>query len=347
MAQIAIVGEAWGREEEKARAPFVGGSGYELTKMLKEAGIHRADCFLTNVFNLHPPSNDLSFLCGPKVQAIPGYPKLLRGRDKSHNYYTGDYVRRNFLPELERLSDELIEADPNIVVALGNTALWALTGKTTISKLRGATVLSTHCAAGFKVLPTYHPAAVLRQWNLRPIAVIDFQKSLRESEFGDIRRPIREIWIEPTLEDIYEFHRSFIEGVPLISVDIETSGRSITCLGIAPSRSRAIVIPFYSRKGLGRNYWSTAKLEREVWGYISELLGDPSQGKLFQNGMYDIAFLWRAMGIKVANAMEDTMLLHYSLQPESLKGLGFLGSVYTDEGSWKDMRKFKGTKRDD
>jgi hypothetical protein len=42
------------------------------------------------------------------------------------------------------------------------------------------------------------------------------------------------------------------------------------------------------------------------------------------------------------------MLLHYSLQPESLKSLGFLGSIYCDEGNWKDMRTFKkGLKRDD
>jgi DNA polymerase len=347
MTDIFIIGESWGVEEEKQRTAFVGGSGYELTKMLKEAGIHRADCHLTNVFNLHPPSNDLSFLCGPRDKAIPGYPKLLRGNDKSFSHYTGDYVREEFRPELERLSDELIEVDPNVVATLGNTALWALTGRTTISKSRGSTVISTHCASGFKILPTYHPAAVLRQWNLRPITIIDFQKALRESTHPEIIRPIREIWIEPTLEDIYEFHRLYIEGVPLISVDIETSGRHITCLGIGASSTRAIVIPFRDGKRLGRNYWPSAELEREVWGYIRELLGNPSQGKLFQNGLYDVAFLYRAMGIVTRGASEDTMLLHYSLQPESLKGLGFLGSVYTDEGSWKDMRKFKGIKRDD
>jgi uracil-DNA glycosylase family 4 len=54
MTSIAIVGEAWGEQEERARAPFVGASGYELTRMLDEAGIRRADCFLTNVFNLRP-----------------------------------------------------------------------------------------------------------------------------------------------------------------------------------------------------------------------------------------------------------------------------------------------------
>jgi uracil-DNA glycosylase len=347
MTVIMFVGEAWGAEEAKQRTPFCGGSGYELTKMLSEAGIRRADCYLTNVFNLHPPGNDLSFFCGPKDKALPGYPKLLRGNAKDFSHYTGDYVREEFAPELERLSNELIEVDPNVVVALGNTALWALTGKTAISKLRGSTTTSSLTATGFKVLPTYHPAAVLRQWNLRPVVVVDLQKALRDSEFPEIRRPRREILIEPTLEDIYDFHRKYIDGVQLLSVDIETAGRSVTCIGFAPSPRRAIVIPFSDSKRLGRNYWPTAEIELAVWGYVRSVLERQNPGKLFQNGMFDIAFLYRSAGIKVAGAKEDTMLLHYSLQPESLKGLGFLGSIYCDEGSWKDMRKHKTTKRDD
>jgi hypothetical protein len=48
------------------------------------------------------------------------------------------------------------------------------------------------------------------------------------------------------------------------------------------------------------------------------------------------------------NATDDTMLLHHSLQPESLKGLGFLGSLYCDEGPWKHMRaKHETIKKDE
>jgi uracil-DNA glycosylase len=334
---IFLLGESYGEEEEKQRAPFVGAAGYELTKMLGDAGIHRADCYISNVFNLRPPRNDVSIFCGPSPLRIDGWPSLMPGK----------YVRKEFAPELERLSDELMEINPNIVVALGNTACWALLGKTAISKLRGTTVLSDHCATGFKVLPTYHPAAILRQWDLRPIAVIDLIKAKRESVSGEILRPYREIWIEPTLEDINEFH-SYINGCQILSVDIETAGREITCTGFAPSRSRAIVIPFTCPGRLGRNYWPTGDIELRVWEYVRGVLEDPRIPKVFQNGMYDIAFLYRGYGIKVANAKEDTMLLHHALQPESLKGLGFLGSLYCDEGAWKQMRQRKVTiKRDD
>lgn len=334
---IFLLGEAWGAEEERERTPFIGASGYELTRMLSEAGIHRGDCYLSNVLNLHPPGNELKALCGSKSDGVAGYPAVRPAK----------YLRAEFTPELERLSDELVEVDPNIVIALGNTALWALTGKTAISKLRGSTTISTHCASGFKVLPTYHPAAVLRQWDLRPIVIIDLAKGLRESAYPDLRRPFREIWIEPTLEDCHDFFDKYLQNTSLLSVDIETSGRRITCIGFAPNQRVALVIPFVDPKRLGGNYWPTSERECEVWGLIKRVLEDPHPPKLFQNGLYDITFLYRAYGVKVAGAKEDTMLLHHALQPESQKDLGFLGATYADESAWKQMRAKKTTKRED
>jgi|SRR5579872_1750551 len=328
MFKIALIGEAWGEEEEKQRTPFVGYSGRELTNLLSEAGIHRADCFLTNVFNIRPPGNKIEFFCGPRSEAIPGYPSLIKGK----------FVRRDFIPELNRLADELVHTNPNIIICLGNTASWALLGRTSISKHRGTTEVSTHTVTGYKVLPTYHPAAVVRQWELRPVTILDLMKAKEESEFPEVRRPKREIWIEPTLEDLYEFERQYIEGAKLLSIDIETSGNQITCIGFASSPEVGIVIPFTDSRRKNRDYWGSAEAELRAWNFVKQVLSKPLPRKLFQNGLYDIAFLWRAYGIKVLGAEHDTMLLHHSLQPESLKGLGFLGSIYTDEGSWKTMR---------
>ena len=326
--KIAIVGEAWGEEEERQRTPFVGYSGQELTRMLFEAGIHRSECFLTNVFNIHPPGNKVEFFCGPKDQAIPGYPALIKGK----------YVRSDFIPELERLGGELVSVNPNVIIALGNTAMWALLGRTSISKFRGTTDISTTTVRGFKVLPTYHPAAVTRQWELRPTTILDLMKAAREAEYPEIRRPKREIWIEPTLEDIYDFRKRYIVGCKILSVDIETAGDQITCIGFAPGPTVGIVVPILDSRTKTRSYWPTVELEHAVWTFINSILEDKRIRKLFQNGLYDIAFLWRAYGIRVMGAEHDTMLLHHALQPESLKGLGFLGSIYSDEQSWKSMR---------
>ena len=337
MTDIAIVGGYWGNEEEKERCAFVGTSGYHLTKMLNEAGINRADCLLTNVFNLRPKGNKLESLCGPKPSAIHGYPALLKGK----------YLHRSFEPELTRLGDELLEADPNLIIALGNEAMWALLGKSTISKFRGTTELSTHTVEGFKVLSTYNPAAVLRDWSIRPVVVSDLHKAARESEYPEIRRPKCEIWIEPTLQDLEEFYDLHISRCECLSVDIETAGNQITCIGFATSAELALVVPFLDTRKRGRCYWDNSEDELRAWRIIRDILSSPIK-KVFQNGLYDIAFLWRAMGIRVVNAEHDTMLLHHALQPESLKGLGFLGSLYTDHGPWKNMRaKHETIKRED
>lgn len=364
MKPIFLLGEAFGSNEVKIGKGFVGASGIELLKMLHESHVLELtsedfayinkfynandptfiDCiwqmhpevYRSNVFQFHPPGNDIESVCGPKEAAIPGYPPLLKSK----------FVRSEFASELSRLGDELLTVDPNIILAFGNTALWALTGKTGVMKLRGTTQYSTHTIDGFKLLPTYHPAAVLRQWENRPITIIDLIKAKRESEYAEIRRPKREIWIEPAISDIMQFIDQHIKGCSLLSVDIETSGNQITNIGFAPRRDIAINIPFYDSRKKGRSYWPTRQLELQCWGLVREVLEDKRVKKLFQNGMYDVAFIWRSVGIMVIGAEEDTMLLHHALQPESLKGLAFLGSIYSDETSWKSARKVSTIKRD-
>lgn len=362
---IVLLGEAHGENEARLGKPFVGASGIELLRMLNEASLIELtetdylylsryyaspkpdfinaiwelhpEVYRTNVFQQHPPGNKLEFFCGPKGEGIRGFGPLL----------TSKYVRGEFTYELERLGDELVRIDPNLVVCLGNSALWALTGSTGITKYRGSTRLSTHTASDFKLLPTYHPAAVLRQWELRPTTVIDLMKAAREGEYADIRRPKREIWIEPSLEDMEKFYETYTLKCECLSVDIETAGNAITCIGFAPQPGVALVVPFYDARKKGRNYWPDEKAERAAVKHVRKVLEDRRIRKVFQNGLYDIAFIWRCWGIRVFGAEEDTMLLHHALQPESLKSLGFLGSIYTDEGSWKVMRKVATIKRDE
>ncbi len=357
---ILLIGEARGQNEDRLASSFVGASGAELIKMLGDANVielsardrkfigayyrtgkgenleviwdrHKATVQRSNVFNLHPHGDDLRSLCGDKTEALPGYPKL----------GTIGWVRAEFAGELERLGDEILACDPNLIIALGNTPLWALTGRTGVSKLRGTTSISTHCVSDYKLLSAYHPAAVIRQWELRPVTVIDLHKTHREAAFPEVRRPNCEIWIEPSLDDIERFIHDHIltNPRPLLAGDVETSGTRVTCISLAPRRDLSLVIPFDDARKPNGSYWPTAEDERRAWELIRRVLEDPTIPKLFQNGLYDIAFIWRSYGIKVLNAREDTMLLSHALQPESLKGLGFLGSYLTDHGPWKSERK--------
>lgn len=361
-AKIVIVGEAFGASEAQLRQPFVGESGKELWLMLGEgfptlvndnwhraADLHRyglawvreraswlndASILMTNVLALQPPGNKIEELCVTKKDLAGDstylHPAVARGK----------YLDPQYLPELERLSQELAAIRPNLVLCLGNTACWALLQATNISSIRGSVALGhpNGSGPGVKCLPTYHPAAVLRQWNWRPLVVADLQKASREAGFAEIRRPCREVLVNPTIEEVFNWTTKTLFNPPrLLGADCETKFGQIEMISFAPSRSEAISIPFIDTAKPGLNYWPTEGEELAAWQCVKRLLESPIP-KCFQNGMYDLQYILR-MGIRPGALDEDTMLLHHAMYPEMLKGLGFLGSVYTNEQSWKLLRR--------
>lgn len=331
MSKILIVGEAWGQREAIKGQPFVGPSGAMLNAFLSSAGLDRRDVYLTNVFNFQPPGNNLKMLTGPRSEGISNMPAIESGK----------YIRREYAGELARLSNEIIANDPNVIAALGGTACWALLHNRKIRSLRGAPIETVGIVRPdgrpYKVLPTYHPAAVLREYKLRPIVFADFKKVARESAFPEVRRPQRTFWLCPTIVDLLEFERRYIRPAESLSVDIETKQRTITCIGFAPNESVAIVIPFYSRGAPDGNYWKTHAEEVQAWKIVRRWL---SFGKACygQNFLYDANYLWAKNGIPVRHVADDTMLMAHAQQPEMEKSLGFLGSIHTDEPAWKFMR---------
>jgi DNA polymerase len=323
--KIAIVGEAWGEYEERERSPFVGPAGWQLNTMLRDAGIARTECHLTNVFNLRPkPSNKIDNLCGTRKEVLHALPPLSSGK----------YVLDKYLPEVERLRKELTEVNPNVIICAGGTAAWALLSDGRISKLRGAVAPST-LIPGKKCLPTFHPSYILQGgYEARHVTILDLKKARRESEFPDIRRPLRTVYTEPLLIELDWFYDKFVAPARRLAVDIETRGDRITCIGFAPAANVALVVPFEDIRKPGGNYWRTVTDEVAAMQWVRHVLDAPCE-KIFQNGLFDISRLWRTYGIPVRNAVHDTMLLHHALQPESPKGLDYLGSIYTDEAAWK------------
>jgi len=339
---IVIVGEAFGEKEERQGRPFVGPSGKLLNSFLAAAGLSRGDCHLTNVFNLRPPRNDIRYLCGSKATSIPKMPKHNKG-----------WIDKKYECEVERLYRELDAIKPNVIVALGGTATWALLHDTRITKLRGYQYLSVH--GDYKVIPTLHPSAVLRQYTQRPVVFADFNKVRVEAEFPDIRRPERELWLEPELRDLGAFE-TYINAADFLTVDVETFDRQITCVGFAPSPNRAIVIPFVDYSKPGNSYWPSLTEELSAWDYVRRWLASPIP-KVNQNISYDLRYSWEIYGMPMNNIRGDTMLRHHAMQPEMAgsdvddgrimsgrkkqggrKSLGFLGSIYSYEPSWKSMR---------
>lgn len=328
-----IVGEAWGKDEEEQGLPFVGASGFHLNQMLSLVGIARDECYVTNVFNLRPEGNDVKKLCAGKVDGIPGMPMLQQGK----------YVHRKYQPEIERLYREVAAVQPNVLIALGASASWAFLRQPGIKKVRGAATqahpatLSQIKGWGGKVLPSYHPAAMLRDFSLRPIIIKDLEKAAREQHYPELRLPKREVWVQPTYADLIDFEEQYIEPSPDLSIDIETVGDQITCIGFAPRSDVALVVPIFDFSRPDRNYWRTLTEELLVWQWIAKQCAKRKR-IVFQNGLYDMQFLWRVYGIAVPHAAEDTMLKHHAHQIEMEKSLGFLGTIYTDEAAWKFRR---------
>jgi DNA polymerase len=135
-ARIMFVGEQPGNDEDIAGKPFVGPAGRILDKALAEAGILRADTFVTNA-----------------VKHFKFEPRGKRRLHKKPNAYEID--RCNWWLDLERMI-----VKPELTVALGATAARALAGKAiTISKVRGRVLTNED---GRRMVVAVHPSALLR-----------------------------------------------------------------------------------------------------------------------------------------------------------------------------------------
>lgn len=338
-ASIAIIGEFPVDADTQAQDPFASAGGWHLKNWLAQVGIKFEDCYRTYLFKETPPGNDLRYLCKQKKEVLAELPPKTK---YPHQNLASKGSTKLFLPlakaneVLDGIKAEIEEVQPNVVLALGRANSWAFLGTPALDNTRGRVAEST-LIPGQKVLPTYGPIHVLRSYSDLPIMLADFDKARRESAFKELRIPPREIWINPTLDDCWDFYNRYIAvGCKLLSVDIETEREQITCIGFAPDNRRALVVPIWDKDRPGWNYWPTVEDELKAWAFINHVVSTHPRF-LFQNGMYDFTFSLLAHKLVMRNPVEDTMLLHHALQPEMDKGLGFLASLHTDAPAWKAM----------
>lgn len=346
MAKIAFIGEAWGEQEARLQSPFVGAAGQELARMLHGAGYPCAfvpytfnssirmlnywskfSFPLLNVFNERPPENNVEFF----YTREPSFTFPPRRFDNRIHY-----VKPEYESHVKTLHETLQELKPNVIVALGNTALWALGLPATISKLRGNVVESSFG----KVLPCYHPASVLRNWSQRIITILDLHKALRESESSAISTLPREIWTRPGIEDLYRWWELYGSKADLLGFDIETVlNRQISEISFASDSTHALHLPFFYKENRQYiNWWLDAATEVKAWKFVKMVL-ESDVPKIGQNCIqYDCYWLLKEMNIAVKNIQHDTMQLSHAWALELEKSLGFLGSIFLDERSWKGIR---------
>lgn len=337
-ARIMIVGEAPGHEEERVGAPFVGASGNELTKMLTEAGINRSQCFITNVIRIRPPNNDLwAFIAQTKGKVTSSHVPL---RDRM--------VMRCVVDGVKLLKQEILSCNPNVIIAVGNCSMWSLTGKWGITDWRGS-ILPCDLVPGYKVLCTYHPAAIMRQWSWRTVLVQDLRRAARESAFREIRTPKWNFLLRPTIGQVLETIQRLIDransGPTVLSVDIETSLHFITCIGLAWNRTEAICIPFTCSDD-DYGYWSLDEETIIVWN-LRRLLTHPNIQVLGQNFLYDTQHIYRWWGF-IPHFYCDTMFSQHVCFVGMPKSLDFQSSIYSEYYQyWKDRSIYDNVEKRD
>lgn len=333
--RIALIGEAPGEREEAVRRPFVGPSGFQLSGWLKEAGIDRSACLIDNVFSFFPRCDLATLFVSAK-----SLKELDPGESVGHPRYRLPVRKNRFVPpalwpELERLEANLLRFKPNVIAAIGAFALWALTGKQGIEQYCGMPFIGH---LGIKVVPVIHPAAILRSYGKRPLCIRAMKRLAVESEAPHIivTPKERSVYLLESVFTVREAVDRVTRAGKLISFDIETHPPTGTVRSIAfgndPLLSYCVV---FCREPFGAgNYWDEDQ-EHEVVLQLRHMLESPVP-KLAQNGAYDVAFLWLALGIRVMGYCEDTRLKHHALSPEESKDLATLGAKYLpDVGAWK------------
>ena len=327
MTKLLILGELYSSEDAQNGKPFTDGNGRFLKAMLNQVGIDPKRTAWDVVFPITAARGSVLSLFGPKDSGVPNLRFLKKGQ----------YLRREYGHYLMELWQRINTLQPNLILALGDAAMWAVSSETSLKYARGYITPAHKALPNRKVLPTYSPKQIAQTYTNKPYWLADLTKAAREMMFPEIRPPKHIIRIEPSLADMEEFFTDYLLPADAISVDLENKPEMITCIGFAPNPEQALVVPFYDARKPDGNYWPTKNAERSAWEWVRRVLA-LDKCIYGQNYLYDVQVLWRLMGIPNPYFGDDTMLLHHSLQPEMLKSLGTLASLYTDELSWKHMR---------
>ena len=145
-ARLMFVGEGPGEQEDIQGRPFVGKAGQLLDKMINAIGLKREDVYIANAVKCRPPGNR-----NPEPDEIQACSSFLHRQI--------DLIR------------------PEVIVALGKFAAQTLLEtETRISELRG----QFHTYRGVKLMPTFHPAYLLRNPSSKKEAWEDLQKVAKE-----------------------------------------------------------------------------------------------------------------------------------------------------------------------
>lgn len=281
-----IVGEAPGEEEELRGLPFIGGAGRWLDGMLRAAKQSRAQFCVANTMLCRPPNN--------LYPTDPGSPIAPDVAAAGVEYCWNTWVR----PFIDSRRWTRI-------IALGNKALRALTGREGIELWRGSPLPLAWRPDRPVVIPTYHPAYLMRQPEQTSVAVHDLRKQPTI--------PPEDYQLFATPDELAAF------DAKAFAFDLEWDiNGNISICGLSDRMYRAIVVP-----------WDAAYIPhlRRIFEGAEELIGHNIITA-------DLPHLER-MGWRIRARLWDTLLMQHLVQPDMRHGLAFVASIFTNKPYWK------------
>jgi DNA polymerase I-like protein with 3'-5' exonuclease and polymerase domains/uracil-DNA glycosylase len=310
----------------------------EFDRMLFEAGVNRTQCFVTALIKGQITGQNFDLLVAQSIKS----------RTPDHVPLHNRYVKRELLSYVSALEADIDLVKPKIVLILGNGPLFALSGKWGIKSWRSS-ILDYTSPQGHqcKLIPTYTPSFVQSVWKERNTTIFDIKKAWNHATSDlPIVAPSYEFLIEPnfptTLAVIDRLYKD-VEREPLrLSVDIETRGGHIACIGLAWSKTEAISIPLmraqYAEITEAVHYWRSEE-ESFICHKLYKLLTHPNCEVIGQNFIYDAQYFWRHL-LYVPNFKRDTMLAQHTMFSNMPKGLDVLSALHCEHHVyWKDESK--------
>lgn len=289
-AKVMIVGEAPGHREDDVGKPFQGKSGKLLDELLESIDMTRDEVYITNAVRCRPPENRT-----PDAKEI-----------KACSVY---------------MKKELEEVEPDYILTLGATALKALMGKAKITEVRGQVFEMKNSKA--KLMPTYHPAAALRDpKRLNPLKD-DFKKFWQLINNKQPKLPKINLQVVKNRSDFHDLMDS-LENCPDPELDIETNGLDrfaegfrVHCLGIGLEDIKWI-LPLEIEES-----WVFGDFEQQKTALKKIEALSQRRNWTGHNGKFDNGVLWHVYGVRFRLA-DDTQLAHHLLNENDHHALKYL-----------------------
>lgn len=310
-AKIMFVIDAPGEKDDISGKPLHPQSpaGNMFDKLLGNAKLSRYEVAITSVAKERPPGNKIEMFFEDKRMYNP---------------------KPIMLQWVEDLKQDIILHKPNIVVGLGDTALWALTGSRGITANRGY-VLSCSLVQKQKIMCTFQPQSINYEWHLAFTTIMDFRKAVRESQSPLITPDARALNAFPSKREFIDYlgWLQHSHDGP-IALDIETTMTGhLDIIGLAPNANMGISYTFIK----GKRAVLRPSDEFEIWMLLAQLF--KTKSLIMHNGLFDMASMWYYLGILATGYNKDTMVATHICWPETPRSLSYLSSICLTVPKWK------------